>query len=167
MILNDVLYLKDSPSTREILTKEFGELKDIDINLMKDYVYIKFYPYKNKWIPTFPFEWLYKDKPKLTQIEDIISYSENQKKYSKWYRRIFLDKLTITKEIYRVEYKSFYDSYVFYDLKIKKWWLMFFEVFTRKSLYSNKTFIVKDNLKNWIKLNYPNKKVIITLNKNK
>lgn len=50
---------------------------------------------------------------------------------------------------------------------------MIFEVFTRKPLYSNKTFIglsesyVKDNLKNWIKLNYPNKKVIITLNKSK
>jgi hypothetical protein len=69
----DFLYILDTPFNRDKMICAFGESKLLTDNMS----YIQFDKLDLSWRPMFTHEWLYRDKPLLVGIEEIIeTYSK-------------------------------------------------------------------------------------------
>lgn len=141
----NIKYLKDTPETREILSKEFGEFEYID--LMKDYTYIIFYEDTKKWKPTFAFEWLYREIPELTPLDEILKKSKKDMKNHLLLKRLF-SYFKNKKQYFKNKnkYRIVQDRFAGYEVQIKRWWVPFYWSMYQ---YSN-TFSSIKNAKKWL-----------------
>lgn len=74
----NILYIQDTPLTRKILKENFCECEYIET--FRSFWYIKFDKTDNTWTPSFGHEWLYRDAPPLTSIDEmLINFAIDQK----------------------------------------------------------------------------------------
>ena len=71
----ETLYIKDTIENRTLLSLRYGNQPCPDI-FLHQYSYIKFNIIEGTWTSSFDFEWLYRNTPPLTPIEEIIKEYE-------------------------------------------------------------------------------------------
>ena len=63
-----VKFVKDNPVNRKILFDKLGE----SLLCFPEYTYIEVNTHDKTWRTCMAFEWLYRDKPPLIEIKDIL-----------------------------------------------------------------------------------------------
>jgi hypothetical protein len=73
----NIKYIKDSLEIRKILKLNFGDTRFDDSKFGRPQLsYIKFDMTDNTWKTSFDFEWLYRNSPPLTSIEEILKLKQ-------------------------------------------------------------------------------------------
>ena len=72
VVSDDIKYIKDTLENRKILEKKFGKHSDMFGLYDNQFSYIRFNTQTKEWTPSLDFEWLYRNPPILTPIEEII-----------------------------------------------------------------------------------------------
>lgn len=72
VVPDNIKYIKDTLENREILKNKFGGKHDMFGLYDNQFSYIKFNTQTKEWTPSLDFEWLYRNPPILTPIEEII-----------------------------------------------------------------------------------------------